>query len=96
MSRGDLWRKYQYKQPLEEAGKHTGRSVNERGTVKDRPVDNNEGSVGSSSPRYPPIADSAPKMDELIDTVEIVEIVDGVRVRLTAGPSVIEMEAVSD
>ena len=35
-------------------------------------------------------------MDELIDTVEIVEIVDGVRVRLTAGPSVIEMEAVSD
>ena len=50
MSRGDLWRKYQYKQPLEEAGKHTGRSVNERGTVKDRPVDNNEGSVGSSSP----------------------------------------------
>ena len=96
MSRGDLWRKYQYKQPLEEAGKHTGRSVNERGTVKDRPVDNNEGSVGSSSPRYSPIADSVSKMDELIDTVEIVEIVDGVRVRLTAGPSVIEMEAVSD
>jgi hypothetical protein len=31
-------------------------------------------------------------MDELIDTVETVEIVDGVRARLTAAPSVIETE----
>lgn len=35
-------------------------------------------------------------MDELIDTVEIVEIVDGVRARLTGAPSVIETETVSD
>ena len=35
-------------------------------------------------------------MDELIDTVETVEIVDGVRARLTATPSVIETETVSD
>ena len=35
-------------------------------------------------------------MDELIDTVETIEIVDGVRVRLTAGPSVIEIEVVSN
>lgn len=35
-------------------------------------------------------------MDELIDTVETVEIVDGVRARLLAPPSVIETEVVSD
>jgi len=35
-------------------------------------------------------------MDELIDTVETVEIVDGVRARLTGAPSAIETEAVSD
>jgi len=35
-------------------------------------------------------------MDELIDTVEIVEMVDGVRARLTAAHSVIETETVSD
>jgi len=35
-------------------------------------------------------------MDELIDTVETVEIVDGVRARLTGAPSVIEIEAVPD
>jgi len=35
-------------------------------------------------------------MDELIDTVETVEIVDGVRARLTGAPSVIETETVSD
>ena len=76
--------------------KHTGRGVNERGTVKDRPDESSEGSVDSSSPRYSPIADSVSKIDELIDTVETVEIVDGVRARLTAGPSEIETEAVSD
>jgi hypothetical protein len=38
---------------------------------------------------------SVPKMDELIDTVKAVEIVDGVRARLTA-PWVIEIETVSD
>jgi len=53
-----------------------------------------EGSVGSSSPRYSPIADSVPKIDELIDTVEIVEIMDGVRARHTGTPSVIETETV--
>ena len=42
------------------------------------------------------MADSVSKMDEPIDTVETVEIVDGVRARLTAGPSVIETETVSD
>lgn len=35
-------------------------------------------------------------MDELIDTVETVEIVEGVRMRLATGPSVIETETVSD
>ena len=35
-------------------------------------------------------------MDELIDTVETVEIVDGVHARLLAPPSVIETEVVSD
>ena len=35
-------------------------------------------------------------MDELIDTVETVEIVDGVRARLLTPPSVIETEVVSD
>ena len=35
-------------------------------------------------------------MDELIDTVDTVEIVDGVRARLTAPPSVIEIEGVAD
>jgi len=35
-------------------------------------------------------------MDELIDTVETVEIVDGVRARLTEAPSVIETEGVDD
>jgi hypothetical protein len=41
------------------------------------------------------MAGSVPKMDKLIDTVEAVEIVDGVRARLTA-PWVIEIETVSD
>lgn len=59
-------------------------------------MDNNEGSVGSSSPLYSPTADSVSNMDELMDTVETVEIVDGVRARLTAAPSVIETEVVSD
>ena len=76
--------------------KLTGRGVNERGTVNDRPVDSSEVSVDSSSPRYSPIADSVSKIDELIDTVETVDIVDGVRTRLTTGPSEIETEAVSD
>ena len=75
---------------------HTGLGVEERGVVRDRPVDRSEGSVGSSSPRYSPIADSVSKIDELIETVETVEIVDGVRARLAAGPSVIETETVSD
>ena len=35
-------------------------------------------------------------MDELIDTVKTVKIVDGVRARLTAGPSMIETEMVFD
>ena len=48
----------------------------------DRPVGNNECAVGPSSPLYSPIADSVSNMDELIDTVETVEIVDGVRARL--------------
>jgi hypothetical protein len=34
-------------------------------------------------------------MDKLIDTVETVEIVDGVRARLIAAPSLIETEAIS-
>lgn len=76
--------------------KHTNYGVNERGIVRDRPVDIGEGSVGSSSLRYSPIADSVSKMDELIDTAETVEIMDGVRVRLTAGSSVIEIRTVSD
>jgi hypothetical protein len=36
------------------------------------------------------------KIDELIDTVETVEMVDGVRARLATGPSVIETKTVSD
>ena len=74
----------------------TGLGAEERGAVKDRPVDSSEGSVGSSSPRCSPIADSVSKIGELIETVETVEIVDGVRARLAAGPSVIETETVSD
>ena len=35
-------------------------------------------------------------MEELIETVETVEIVDGVRARLTEGPSEIETDGVSD
>ena len=41
------------------------------------------------------MAGSVPKMDELIDTVKAVEIMHGVRARLTA-PWVIEIETVSD
>ena len=35
-------------------------------------------------------------MDKLIDTVEIVEIVEGVHMRLATGPSVIKTKTVSD
>lgn len=73
-----------------------GRGVNERGTVKDRPVDSSGVSTDSPSPPCSPTAEPVSEMDELNDAVETVDIVNGVRVRLATGPSETETGVVSD